>query len=68
MGFDEVVRIDPAWNRNILGGFWGRLFHASLDCFTFLKLVTVGLSALGVLLGFYMKAITIVQKTMTEKS
>ena len=39
MDFHDIFKIDPAWDKEDTGTFCGRLFHALLDCFTFLKLV-----------------------------
>ena len=33
--FHKIFSICPAWNKKYSGTFWGRLFHAWLDCFTF---------------------------------
>ena len=48
--FQEIFRIGLTWNKNHSGTFWGRLFHAWLDCFMFHTLGAAEVCALGMVL------------------
>ena len=50
MECNKIFRINPASNKTLSEIFWGSLFHAWLDCFTFLILGAAEVCTLGVFL------------------